>query len=139
MSASFAKDAAQDFGNGEDEHPVGDIEADVVGDPIGGLKGAALVTTGAVASLKTDHFHRFLHQRRPQALATACLVLLGTLFDYCSSTRFRMIVRKSMTNLLMVPSDLMTISPTSSPIVMVPNRSSRNPFQLPVPGTLPEK
>jgi hypothetical protein len=46
-SAALAEDAAQDFGDGEDELAVGDGVADVGGDPFGGLAGAALVAGGA--------------------------------------------------------------------------------------------
>jgi hypothetical protein len=46
-SAAFAEDAAQDFGDGEDELAVGDGVADVGADPFGGLAGAALVAGGA--------------------------------------------------------------------------------------------
>ena len=46
-SAAFAEDAAEDFGNGEDELAVRDRVADVGGDPFGSLTGAALVAGGA--------------------------------------------------------------------------------------------
>ncbi len=46
-AAAFAEDAAQDFGDGEDELAVRDGVADVSGDPFGGLAGAALVAGGA--------------------------------------------------------------------------------------------
>ena len=45
--AAFAEDAAEDFGDGEDELAVGDFVTDVGGDPIGGLADAALVAGGA--------------------------------------------------------------------------------------------
>lgn len=45
--AAFAEDAAEDFGDGEDELAVGDFVADGRGDPIGGLADAALVAGGA--------------------------------------------------------------------------------------------
>jgi hypothetical protein len=45
--AAFAEDAAQDFGDGEDELPVRDFVTDGGGDPIGGLADAALVAGGA--------------------------------------------------------------------------------------------
>jgi hypothetical protein len=45
--AAFAKDAAQDFGDGEDELAVGDLVADGVGDPFADGAGAALVAGGA--------------------------------------------------------------------------------------------
>jgi hypothetical protein len=41
--AAFAKDAAEDFGNGEDKLAVRDFVTDGGGDPIGGLADAALV------------------------------------------------------------------------------------------------
>ena len=50
--AAFAEDAAEDFGDGEDELAVRDFVADGGGDPIGGLPDAALVAGGAeVAAL----------------------------------------------------------------------------------------
>jgi hypothetical protein len=45
--AAFAEDAAEDFGDGEDELAVGDFVADGGGDPIGGLADAALMAGGA--------------------------------------------------------------------------------------------
>ena len=45
--AAFAEDAAEDFGDGEDELAVGDFVADGGGDPVGGLADAALVAGGA--------------------------------------------------------------------------------------------
>ena len=44
--AAFAEDAAQDFGDGEDELAVRPGVADAGGDPFAGLAGAALVTGG---------------------------------------------------------------------------------------------
>jgi hypothetical protein len=41
--AAFAENAAQDFGNGEDELAVGDFVADGGGDPVASGAGAALV------------------------------------------------------------------------------------------------
>jgi len=45
--AAFAEDAAQDFGDGEDELAVGDFVADAGGDPLADSAGAALVAGGA--------------------------------------------------------------------------------------------
>jgi len=45
--AAFAEDAAQDFGDGEDELAVGDFVADGGGDPVANGAGAALVAGGA--------------------------------------------------------------------------------------------
>jgi len=45
--AAFAEDAAQDFGDGEDELAVGDFVADGGGDPVANGAGAALVASGA--------------------------------------------------------------------------------------------
>jgi len=45
--AAFAEDAAQDFGDGEDELSVRDLVADRGGNPFGGLADAALVAGGA--------------------------------------------------------------------------------------------
>ena len=45
--AAFAEDAAQDFGDGEDELAVGDFVADAGGDPLADSAGAALVARGA--------------------------------------------------------------------------------------------
>ena len=45
--AAFAKDAAQDAWNGEDELAVGDFVADGGGDPVTGGADAALVAGGA--------------------------------------------------------------------------------------------
>jgi len=54
-SAALAEDAAQDFGDGEDELAVRDGVADMGGYPFGGLTGAALVTGGAdVAGLAAE-------------------------------------------------------------------------------------
>jgi len=44
--AAFAEDRAKEFRNGEDELTVGNGQADVVGDPAGGLEGPALVAGG---------------------------------------------------------------------------------------------
>jgi hypothetical protein len=41
--AAFAEDAAQDFGDGEDELAVGDFMADAGGDPVANVAGAALM------------------------------------------------------------------------------------------------
>ena len=45
--AALAEDRAEDFGDGEDELTVGNGQADVAGDPAGGLEGPALVAGGA--------------------------------------------------------------------------------------------
>ncbi len=45
--AAFAENAAQDFGDGEDELTVRDFVADGGGDPVGSLADAALVAGGA--------------------------------------------------------------------------------------------
>ena len=45
--SAFAEDAAQDFGDGENELAVGNGVADAGGDPFAGLAGAALVAGGA--------------------------------------------------------------------------------------------
>ena len=49
--AAFAKDAAQDLGDGKDELAVGDLVADGGGDPLAGGADAALVAGGAEAAL----------------------------------------------------------------------------------------
>jgi hypothetical protein len=41
--AAFAEDAPEHFGNGEDNHAMGNIEGDVPGDPIGCFQSAALM------------------------------------------------------------------------------------------------
>jgi hypothetical protein len=46
-ATALAEDAAQDFGDGEDELAVRDGVADAGGDPFGSLAGAALVAGGA--------------------------------------------------------------------------------------------
>lgn len=48
--AAFAEDAAQHAGDGEHELAVGHVAADVVGDPVAGGQGAALVTGRAEAA-----------------------------------------------------------------------------------------
>ena len=45
--AALAEDRAKDFRDGEDELTVGNGQADVVGDPTGGLEGPALLAGGA--------------------------------------------------------------------------------------------
>jgi len=45
--AAFAKDAAENLGDGEDKLAVGDFVADGVGDPLANGAGAALVAGGA--------------------------------------------------------------------------------------------
>ena len=45
--AALAEDRAKDFREGEDELTVGNGQADVVGDPTGGLEGPALLAGGA--------------------------------------------------------------------------------------------
>jgi len=45
--AALAEDRAKDLRDGEDELRVGNGQADVVGDPTGGLEGTALVAGGA--------------------------------------------------------------------------------------------
>ena len=45
--AALPEDRAKDFRDGEDELTVGNGQADVVGDPTGGLEGPALVAGGA--------------------------------------------------------------------------------------------
>ena len=47
---AFVEDAPKDFGDGEDKLAMRDGEADVVGDPAGGLEGAALVAGGAAVA-----------------------------------------------------------------------------------------
>ena len=59
--AAFAKDAAQDFGDGEDELTVGDFVADAGGNPVADGAGAALVTGGAeVAALAGEGEQAFV-------------------------------------------------------------------------------
>ena len=59
--AAFAKDAAQDFGDGEDELAVGDIVTDGGGDPVTGGADAALVAGGAeVAALAGEGEESFV-------------------------------------------------------------------------------
>ena len=59
--AAFAKDAAQDFGDGEDELAVGDIVTDGGGDPVTGGADAALVAGGAeVAALAGEGEEAFV-------------------------------------------------------------------------------
>jgi hypothetical protein len=59
--AAFAKDAAQDFGDGEDELAVGDFVADAGGNPIADGAGAALVAGGAeVAALAGEGEQAFV-------------------------------------------------------------------------------
>lgn len=41
---TFAEDGSENFGNGEDIHAMGNVEGDVIGDPIGGFEGATLMT-----------------------------------------------------------------------------------------------
>ena len=41
--AALAEDGSKYSGNGEDIHAVGNIEGDVIGNPIGGFKRAALM------------------------------------------------------------------------------------------------
>ena len=71
--AAFAKNAAQDLGDGEDELAVGDFVADGVGDPLAGGADAALVAGGAeVATLAGEGEEAFvatiraLEARSPQ-------------------------------------------------------------------------
>jgi hypothetical protein len=71
--AAFAKNAAQDLGDGEDELAVGDFVADGVGDPLAGGADAALVAGGAeVATLASEGEEAFvatiraLEARSPQ-------------------------------------------------------------------------
>jgi hypothetical protein len=59
--AAFAEDAAEDFGDGEDELAVGDFVADGGRDPIGGLADAALVAGRAeVAALAGEGEEAFV-------------------------------------------------------------------------------
>ncbi len=59
--AAFAKDAAQDLGDGEDELTVGYFVADAGGDPVADGAGAALVTGGAeVAALAGEGEQSFV-------------------------------------------------------------------------------
>ncbi len=59
--AAFAKDAAQDAWNGEDELAVGDFVADGGGDPVTGGADAALVAGGAeVATLAGEGEESFV-------------------------------------------------------------------------------
>jgi len=59
--AAFAKDAAQDLGDGEDELAVGDFVADGGGDPLANGAGAALVAGGAeVATLAGERRQAFV-------------------------------------------------------------------------------